>query len=236
MPMSTITVSGISPTLNILGAAQQFNYTQQLSTFQITNSFIPTSLIPSTFNFEFRNNLFSGFRWIHSTSNTDTYGSLTLQNFVNAQNSSLGNNMMEFNSDGINILTGLNLKTSPLLYIESSAAPSAPAANGIYSVTSNKPLYTSSTAIYTGTIITAKNAVTSGIGTLNGTTGVTISTAAIQTTSIVNITRNNGASSAPTGTSLGHLSVGSIVNGTSFNVYSSNILDTFGFSWQIINP
>lgn len=98
MAMSTITVAGISPTLRVLGATQQFNYTQELSTFQITNSFIPTGLISSTFNFELRNNLFSGFRWVHSTNNTDTHGSLTLQSFVNAQTT--GINIITFGQNG----------------------------------------------------------------------------------------------------------------------------------------
>ena len=98
MPMSTITVAGISPTLKVLGATQQFNYTQEVSAFQITNSFIPTGLISSTFNFELRNNLFSGFRWVHSTNNTDTHGSLTLQSFVNAQTT--GINILTFGQNG----------------------------------------------------------------------------------------------------------------------------------------
>lgn len=94
MPMSTITVAGISPTLNILGATQQFNYTQQLSALQITNSFIPSVGLPSQFNEEYRNNLLSGFRWTHLTTDTDTHGSLTLQSFVNAQSS--GVDMLSF--------------------------------------------------------------------------------------------------------------------------------------------
>lgn len=98
MAMSTITVAGISPTLRVLGATQQFNYTQEVSAFQITNSFIPTGLISSTFNFELRNNLFSGFRWVHSTTNTDTHGSLTLQSFVNAQTT--GINIITFGQNG----------------------------------------------------------------------------------------------------------------------------------------
>jgi len=111
MPMSTITVAGISPTLRILGATQQLNYDQMLSTLQITNSFVPTVLLPSTFYSEFRNNLFSGFRWIHLTNSTDTYGSLTLQNFINAQVASLGNNMIEFNSSGINVFVPINFNS-----------------------------------------------------------------------------------------------------------------------------
>lgn len=120
MPMSTITVAGISPTLNILGATQQFNYTQEVSTFQITNSFTPTGLISSTLNFEFRNNLFSGFRWIHLTNNTDTYGSLTLQSFVNAQTT--GTNIITFGQDGsialdapVTIFNNLDLNNNKII-------------------------------------------------------------------------------------------------------------------------
>ncbi len=111
MPISTITVAGINPGLNILGNTQQFNYTQSLSTFQITNSFIPSAFIPSQFNQEFRNNLFSGFRLSHITTNTDTYGSLTLQSFVNAQ--STGSDIIKFNSTGIDIFKTINLNNSP---------------------------------------------------------------------------------------------------------------------------
>ncbi|CAB4124194.1 hypothetical protein UFOVP51_66 [uncultured Caudovirales phage] len=107
MPMSTITVAGVNPGLNILGATQQFNYTQSLSAFQITNSFIPSISISSQFNQEFRNNLLSGFRLSHITTNTDTYGSLTLQSFVNAQTT--GSDIIKFDNGGINILTTLNL-------------------------------------------------------------------------------------------------------------------------------
>lgn len=111
MPMSTITVAGINPGLNILGATQQFNYTQQLSAFQITNSFIPGISIPSQFNQEIRNNLYSGFRWSHITTSVDTFGSLSLQSFVNAQTT--GSDIMKFNNSGIDILTTLNLNNLP---------------------------------------------------------------------------------------------------------------------------
>lgn len=100
MPMSVITVAGINPILNILGATQQFNYTQELSVFQMNNTFIPGIGLPSTFNMEYRNNLLSGFRWTHLTSTTDTHahGSLTLQSFVNAQSS--GINLLTFTESG----------------------------------------------------------------------------------------------------------------------------------------
>jgi hypothetical protein len=102
--MSVITVAGINPILNILGATQQFNYTQPLSLFQVNNSYIPTALVSSQFNMEYRNNLLSGFRWIHLTNDGDTHGSLTLQSFVNAQSSDSGTDIMTITESGnINI-------------------------------------------------------------------------------------------------------------------------------------
>lgn len=113
MPMSTITVAGIKPSLNILGQTQQFIFDQPISSFQVINNFIPTSLVSSQFNQEFRNNLFSGFRLSHKTTNTDTYGSLTLQSFVNAQ--STGSDIIKFDSTGINILAPFNMNNQPII-------------------------------------------------------------------------------------------------------------------------
>jgi len=120
MSMSTITVAGINPILKILGAAQQFNYDQSLSTFQLNNSFTPVVGIPSQFNQEFRNNLLSGFRWTHLTTTTDTYGSFTLQSFVNALNT--GTDLMRFSNTGIDLYNDINLNNNK---ITNSAAPIA---------------------------------------------------------------------------------------------------------------
>jgi len=107
MPMSVITVAGINPILNILGATQQFNYTQQLSALQITNSFIPSLGIPAQFDMEYRNNMLSGFRWTHTTTDTDTHGSLTLQSFVNSQ--STGIDIITYTANGgINIFAPIS--------------------------------------------------------------------------------------------------------------------------------
>lgn len=98
MPMSTITVAGISPTLKVLGLIQQFNYASELATFQLNNSFVPTSLISSQTNFEFRNYLLGGFRLKHNTANTDTHGSFILQSFINAQTN--GTDIITFAQNG----------------------------------------------------------------------------------------------------------------------------------------
>jgi hypothetical protein len=96
--MSSITVAGITPTLSILGAFQEFIYDQNSSAFRLYNNFVPTISIDSKTNFEYRNNTLSGFRWVHTTNNTDVIGQLTLQNFVSA--SEAGTDMISFNNDG----------------------------------------------------------------------------------------------------------------------------------------
>ena len=122
MPMSVITVAGINPILNILGAAQQFNYTQQLSALQITNSFIPSVGIPALFDVEYRNNMLSGFRWTHATTDTDTHGSLTLQSFVNAQAS--GIDIMTFSEiNGLSIDAELNLNNNKIINLATPTLP-----------------------------------------------------------------------------------------------------------------
>jgi hypothetical protein len=128
MPMSVITVAGINPILNILGATQQFNYTQPLSLLQVNNNYIPTALVSSQFNMEYRNNLLSGFRWIHLTNNTDTHGSLTLQSFVNAQSS--GINIMTFTESGniniaspVNMSSGLDLGSNKITNLADAVGP-----------------------------------------------------------------------------------------------------------------
>lgn len=128
----------------------------------------------------------------------------------------------------------------PLIYIASSTTPAVPgtANDGIYSVNSAKPKFTSGTAIYSGTIVTANSTggdSTSGNATLNGITGVTVNTTAITTSSIILLGHSTGAG-APTLGNIGSLVIGSIINNTSFVIYSTNILDTSTASWQIINP
>jgi hypothetical protein len=160
MPMSTITVAGVNPGLNILGATQQFNYTQSLSAFQITNSFIPSISISSQFNQEFRNNLYSGFRLSHITTNTDTYGSLTLQSFVNAQTT--GSDIIKFASTGINILTTLNLNNLPGTSGQVLTSQGA----------GNAPIWTTNGS-GTVTSITAGAGLSGGVITSSGTIDIT---------------------------------------------------------------
>jgi hypothetical protein len=187
MPMSTITVAGINPGLNILGATQQFNYTQSLSAFQITNSFIPGISLPSQFNQELRNNLFSGFRWSHITTSIDTFGSLTLQSFVNAQTT--GSDIMKFNSSGIDILTTLNLNNLP------GTSGQVLTSQGV----GNTPIWTASGTV---TSITAGAGLSGGTITTSGTISLSIPVSLANGGTNANLTPSNGGifySTATTG-------------------------------------
>lgn len=129
----------------------------------------------------------------------------------------------------------------PRLYIETSDIPSPPPDTqaGIFSVFKGMPKFTSGSANYRGTVVTANNSApgqTCGTNVLNGTTGVTINTSAITTGSLVFITRNVGSNGAPSAANLGHITVSNIVNGTSFRVVSTNTVDLYAFNWHIINP
>lgn len=100
MVMSSITIKGLTPSLNILAATQRFiaPSNENLSATSLDNTFTPVALIPSQQNFETRNIALSGFRWNHATTSTDTHGTLKLQSFVNA--SPTGTDLMIFHQDG----------------------------------------------------------------------------------------------------------------------------------------
>ena len=132
---------------------------------------------------------------------------------------------------------GTDNSSIPLIYITSSSVPAAPGVvnDGIFSVTSGLPKFTSGTSSHTGTLVTATTNLTSGTATLDGTTGITVATGAITTSSTVLVTRNSGAA-LPSLLNVGTTIVGSIINGTSFTVYSTNGLDTTAtVNWMIIN-
>lgn len=108
MALSNITVKGVTPDLAILGNYQRFSYEDNVTSFQLDNIFVPTTLIPSQMNFESRNNQLSGFRWYHTTTSTDTFGSLALQSFVNAEPD--GTDIIIFGQDGsINFVAPINI-------------------------------------------------------------------------------------------------------------------------------
>ena len=90
-------ISTIDPQIKITSPSQQFIFNQNVSSIQFDNAFVPTSNIAAQNNFETRNNLLSGYRWIHASSSKSTTGSLTLQSFVNAQTT--GKNLFSLNED-----------------------------------------------------------------------------------------------------------------------------------------
>lgn len=101
--MSAFVVSNIATDLKMLSNDQRFIFgnntlPEPLAAFKIDNIFTPVVGTPSVTNFETRNNTLSGFRWIHTTTTTDTFGSYKLQSFVNAQ--STGTDILLFNQDG----------------------------------------------------------------------------------------------------------------------------------------
>lgn len=101
MTASTIVVSGIKPNLDILGAYQEFKFDQNSSAFRLHNTVTPTTLLDTKTDFEFRNNVLSGYKFSHistSDDNNDTPGTLKLQSFLNVDNST--NDLITFNPDG----------------------------------------------------------------------------------------------------------------------------------------
>lgn len=93
----------IDPEMQILGPTQQFIFGQNLNQFQIDNTFVPTSLVPSQNLFELRNNGLSGFRFRHETAFGDTHGTLKIQSFLNG--STTGTDILTFDESGVlNIL------------------------------------------------------------------------------------------------------------------------------------
>lgn len=80
--------------------------------------------------------------------------------------------------------------------------------------------------------------ITSTVGKdiLNGTDGVIIKTSAVTMNSIISVTRNMGAGLPPSVITIGNLTVGSIIEHTSFVVYSTTHGDVENFDWLIINP
>jgi hypothetical protein len=145
--MSAFVVSNIAADLKMQTNDQRFIFgnnalPEPLASFKIDNIFTPAVGTPSVTNFETRNNTLSGFRWVHTTNSSDTFGSLKLQSFVNAQPT--GTDILLFNADGSVVINNLNVPsldvnspfhinyTAPLtaLYLK---GPSSTVAGFVYS-------------------------------------------------------------------------------------------------------
>lgn len=104
MVMSNITVEGIDPDCNILGADQKFIYgsTDAIVKLRAYSEFTPTVPNDSVIDKESRNVNLSGFRWRHTTKTTDVsnYGRLKLQSFIN---DSAGTDLLEYDQSSLNL-------------------------------------------------------------------------------------------------------------------------------------
>lgn len=128
----------------------------------------------------------------------------------------------------------------PQIYLTGSTAPAIPtnAGDAIISIVNGMPTITSGTSGYSGSIVVSNSNVgdeTAGTGTLNGIIGTVVSTTAVKSNSIILVSRNVGSSNVPDIVNIGSLTVASIIDNTSFSVYSTVLTDVAQFNWFIIN-
>lgn len=101
--MAGIVLKGIIPELPILGTEQQLVYGAGVSPLPLglltlQNKFTPDVGLPSITGLNFRNEALSGIRLLHKTSDTDTYGSLVINRYLN--NDPVGDDLMTFDASG----------------------------------------------------------------------------------------------------------------------------------------
>ncbi len=103
MAVSAFTVANIKPALSIDGGIQRFIFglpeaPEPLAGLKLDTLFVPVVDMPSKLKSEFRNNTFSGFRFLHTTEFGQSFGTFRLQSFVNAEET--GTDLWIFNQDG----------------------------------------------------------------------------------------------------------------------------------------
>jgi hypothetical protein len=112
MAVSNITIKGITPNLNILGDTQRFIFSDSSGYFGLRNNFVPTQTIPSLVGFDFSNNSFSGFRFVHQTPFGDNLGTFKLKSFIN--NDLIGTDILTINNNTINFNQAVDFSIPPL--------------------------------------------------------------------------------------------------------------------------
>jgi len=112
MAVSNITIKGITPNLNILGDTQRFIFSDSSGYFGLRNNFVPTQTIPSLVGFDFSNNSFSGFRFVHQTPFGDNLGTFKLKSFIN--NDLIGTDILTINSNTIDFNQSVTFSVPPL--------------------------------------------------------------------------------------------------------------------------
>lgn len=180
MALSSITVSGITPDLSILGTYQRFIFPNTLNscTLGTKNTFLPTLSNNSITNLELMNNSLNGFRWVHTTTSGGTFGNLTLQSFIGPTPTNIWGTgeggaftfyLPIIFSNNINMggfqINNLGTPTDPTSAVNKAYADSLPS----QSIT----LTGAVTGTGTGTITTAFNGT---VGVANGGTGNTTAT------------------------------------------------------------
>lgn len=101
---------------------------EPLGSFKIDNIYVPVLGSPSLTNFEIRNEALSGYRWMHETGSTETYGSFRLQKFL--AGSPTGIDLITFNDDGSFVFPG----TTDAKYILQTANANLPNAQALGSL------------------------------------------------------------------------------------------------------
>jgi hypothetical protein len=112
MAVSNITIKGITPNLNILGDTQRFIFSDSSGYFVLRNIFAPTQTIPSLVSFDFSNDGFSGFRFVHQTLLGDNLGAFKLKSFIN--NDLIGTDILTINNNTINFNQAVDFGIPPL--------------------------------------------------------------------------------------------------------------------------
>ena len=112
MAVSNITIKGLTPNLNILGDTQRFIFSDSSGYFGLRNNFVPTQTIPSLVGFDFSNNSFSGFRFVHQTPFGDNLGTFKLKSFIN--NDLIGTDILTINSNTIDFNQSVTFSVPPL--------------------------------------------------------------------------------------------------------------------------
>lgn len=145
--MSAFVVSNISPSLKI-DSSQRFILgldlaPEPLGDVYFDNIYVPIVSSPSITHLGLRNNLLSGWRLVHETSSTETYGKLKIQRFLTG--STTGLDAITFNNDGTFVIPGL---TDPK-YILQQANSNLPNAQALGALSTGLLRNTTTTGVLT---------------------------------------------------------------------------------------
>jgi hypothetical protein len=181
MALSSITVSGITPDLAILGAYQRFIFPSTINscTLGTKNTFVPTVSNDSITNLEMMNTGLNGFRWVHATTSAGTFGNLTFQSFIGATPTNIWGTG-EGGAFTIYLPTifsqNINMGAFKITNLGTPTAGTDAATKSYVDTAPNLPITLTGAVTGTGTstIATSYNGT---VGVTNGGTGITSTTA-----------------------------------------------------------